>query len=430
MLSLLLLSSMMVCPPSQPAPEGPSATTQEASQEAPTGQGPLEPRTGRWHAWLDSPAGDIPFSLDLGRVPGGWVGYINNARERIKVEVTHQDRTLRVHLLPYDSWIEAELTQGGVRMDGTWTLDRGALGTRTMAFHASHGARPRFPGVDKTERGGTRLAGRWAMRFESSEDLAVGVFEESAHGVSGTVLTTLGDYRFLEGTWEGGVLRLSCFDGSHAFRFDGALDAEGNLTGTFQSGAHWSEVWAAWRDEDAALPDAFTLSRLHDERSLQGLEFPSSSGENTPLLIGGEEGRPHVVMLFGSWCPNCVDEARLLAQLAKTWEPRGVSFVGLGFEQGEDLEQQRARLKRFREALELPFPLLLGGSASKAAATESIGVLEAVRAFPTTLFVDAKGQVQAVHTGFNGPATGPLHERLVAGFELQLGQLLPPQRDK
>jgi thiol-disulfide isomerase/thioredoxin len=409
MLALVLLGLMNALPAQEPLPD----------------TGPLEPRTGRWHAWLDSPSGEIPFSIDLGRVPEGWVAYLNNGTERIRIEATHEDRTLRLHCSPYDSWIVAELTQGGVRMDGTWTLQRGEGEPRTMAFHASHGARPRFPGQGKTARSGPPLAGRWSVEFESSDAPAVAVFQEGPTSVSGTFLTTLGDYRFLEGTWEDGLLRLSCFDGAHAFLFQAQLDEEGNLGGVFQSGSHWTEVWAARRDENARLPDPFELTTLRPDATLAGCSFTTLSGEKQALDDPAFEGRALVVTLFGSWCPNCVDEARLLARLQRRYGPRGLQVIGLGFEQAGTPESQRARLQRFQDALDLPYLLLHAGTADKAAAARALPLLDEVLAFPTTLFIGADGTPRAVHTGFNGPATGPAHERLVDQFELLIEDLLP-----
>lgn len=412
MLALLLLGLMNALPAQEPLP----------------GAGPLEPRTGRWHAWLDSPSGEIPFSIDVGRVPEGWVAYLNNGAERIRIEATHEDRTLRLHCTPYDSWIVAELTQGGVRMDGTWTLQRGEGEPRTMAFHASHGARPRFPGQGKTARSGPPLAGRWSVDFESGE--AVAVFQEGPTSVTGTFLTTLGDYRFLEGTWEDGLLRLSCFDGAHAFLFQAHLDEEGNLGGLFQSGAHWTEAWAARRNEDAQLPDPFELTALRPGATLAGCSFTTLSGQKQALDDEAFEGRALVVTLFGSWCPNCVDEARLLARLQRRYGPRGLQVIGLGFEQPGTPESQRARLQRFQEALDLPYLLLHAGTADKAAAARALPLLDEVLAFPTTLFIGPDGTPRAVHTGFNGPATGAAHERLVDQFELLIEDLLPEAEDR
>jgi hypothetical protein len=47
-----------------------------------------------------------------------------------------------------------------------------------------------------------------------------------------------------------------------------------------------------------------------------------------------------------------------------------------------------------------------------------------VFAFPTTLFVDRRGQVRRIHTGFSGPATGEHYDRLVRDFEAQAETLL------
>ena len=46
------------------------------------------------------------------------------------------------------------------------------------------------------------------------------------------------------------------------------------------------------------------------------------------------------------------------------------------------------------------------------------------------MFIAADGTPRAVHTGFNGPATGPAHERLVDQFELLIEDLLPADDDR
>jgi hypothetical protein len=58
-----------------------------------------------------------------------------------------------------------------------------------------------------------------------------------ANKVTGTFLTTTGDYRFLEGTVSGNQLYLSCFDGGHAFLFTAKIDDDKTLSdGKFFSG--------------------------------------------------------------------------------------------------------------------------------------------------------------------------------------------------
>ena len=43
-------------------------------------------------------------------------------------------------------------------------------------------------------------------------------------------------------------------------------------------------------------------------------------------------------------------------------------------------------------------------------------MLDRIRSFPTTLFVDQSGTVRAVYSGFSGPATGDAHTKLKQQF--------------
>ena len=51
-------------------------------------------------------------------------------------------------------------------------------------------------------------------------------------------------------------------------------------------------------------------------------------------------------------------------------------------------------------------------------------LIDRIRAYPTTLFLDAGGRVRAVYTGFSGPATGEAHRRLRQAFEARIELLL------
>ena len=92
---------------------------------------------------------------------------------------------------------------------------------------------------------------------------AVGVFNQKDNRVTGTFLTTTGDYRYLEGNIIGDSLLLSCFDaGGHAFLFKAKVGADKKMTGTFTSGFTGFETWTAQLDPKAELPDANSLTFL------------------------------------------------------------------------------------------------------------------------------------------------------------------------
>ena len=44
-------------------------------------------------------------------------------------------------------------------------------------------------------------------------------------------------------------------------------------------------------------------------------------------------------------------------------------------------------------------------------------MLNHILSYPTTIFIDKKGSVRKIHTGFNGPATGKEYDDFKAEFE-------------
>ena len=60
-----------------------------------------------------------------------------------------------------------------------------------------------------------------------------------------------------------------------------------------------------------------------------------------------------------------------------------------------------------RDRFKLNYPLLYCGSVDDSNVDKQLkSQLENFFAYPTTLFIDKKGKVRAVHAGFHGPGTG------------------------
>ena len=77
---------------------------------------------------------------------------------------------------------------------------------------------------------------------------AIGLFTTDQNSMKGTFITETGDYRFLEGGFALNELKLSTFDGAHAFLFEADLKND-TLYGEFFSGKHYSEKFIAWRND-------------------------------------------------------------------------------------------------------------------------------------------------------------------------------------
>jgi thiol-disulfide isomerase/thioredoxin len=131
-----------------------------------------------------------------------------------------------------------------------------------------------------------------------------------------------------------------------------------------------------------------------------------------------------MLVLFGSWCPNCNDEAAFLRELDQRYRARGLSIVGLAFELTGDAARDAQQVKLYAARHQLAFPLLLAGTSDKASATQRFPLLDKVRAYPTTVFLHGDGRVRAVHQGYSGPATGAEHAKLREDFERLIEDLL------
>jgi thiol-disulfide isomerase/thioredoxin len=379
---------------------------------------------GAWDARLvlDAEGRELPFGLELVLRDGVLAAELVNEPERIAIPEVHlEEGLLRLAMPHYDSVIEARLA--GERLEGTWEKTRGK-GERARVPFVAERARP--APADAAPVSPLAIAGRWSVDFESDERPAVGVFEAGAGSgaVRGTFLTATGDYRYLAGTLRGTALVLSCFDGAHAFLFEAELQDDERLAGTFWSGNWWKEGWTARRDASAALDDPFQETSWSGDVSLASLAFLDLDGGLVSLASPGLAGLGYVLVLLGTWCPNCNDEAKLLVELDRRYREKGLSIVGLAFELTGEFERDREQVLRFAARHGITFPLLLAGTADKQEATLAFGGLEAVRAFPTTVFLGGDGRVRAVHSGYAGPATGREHEELRARFELLIDELL------
>ena len=104
-----------------------------------------------------------------------------------------------------------------------------------------------------------------------------------------------------------------------------------------------------------------------------------------------------------------MDETRYLTKLYKQHENDDFEIIGVAFENSQDKAKITSRLKSYIEDLEVDYPMLYGGISNKASASEAFPMLDQVKAFPTTIFIDKKGQVRKIHTGFDGPGTGEIY---------------------
>lgn len=360
---------------------------------------------GLWEAHLESPGGPLRFGL---AIDAAGSASLLNGEEVIPVgPIRSQAGVVTVELPPYESQLKLTLVTPE-RLEGAWRGRRDEASFSELRFHARLGS------AEQTGVPEPRFGGRWAVQFQADAFPAVGVFEVDAVGESrGTFMTALGDFRFLAGRSLDGVLELSCFDGSHAFLFRARLiDAE-TLEGEFWSGQNWHETWTAKRDPEATPPDPFALNRWRPEISLANLSYTDAESRRERSLDEVLGEGPTLLYLYGSWCPNCTESARVVEALHVRFAERSLQVVGLAFEFASEIDAAIASVKAGQRVTGATFPVLIAGPADKSQASRAFPALDQVLSYPTFVVLDRKRRARAVCTGFSGAATKRDGERFL-----------------
>jgi hypothetical protein len=118
-----------------------------------------------------------------------------------------------------------------------------------------------------------------------------------------------------------------------------------------------------------------------------------------------------------------------MAPLYRKYHDQGLEVVALMFEHFEEFELAATQVRHFREKFDIEYDTLIAGISDKTEAAKVLPALNAVLAYPTTVFIDRSGQVRQIHTGFAGPGTGEHYERLQRDFKERIDTLLAESAD-
>lgn len=380
------------------------------------------PRTGPWRLDLDLKGELLPVVFDLDHDSSGWSMVVHNGEERILIrDIELHNDTLHVRMPLYDSEFRG-IVKNDSLIAGAWhNYLKGP--DYQIPFVAHAGLRPRFDGDTSAA---ISVNGIWETHFSSGTNDAydaLGIFTQHGAHVSGTFGTETGDYRFLDGIATGDSMKLSCFDGSHAFLFTAALRHD-SLVGRYWSGIHWQEPWVAVRNPDYRLRDPDSLTFLREGYTMADFSFPSIDGPMVSVKDSAHAGKVLMVQIMGSWCPNCVDETRLLDEMYAEYRDRGLGVIAVAFEKYDDPKKAVSQLKRFRDNLEVKYDIVYAGHANKEEASAKLPFLDHVMSYPTCIFIDRKGLVRRIRTGFYGPGTGDHYTNYRRNLRSFLEQLL------
>lgn len=380
---------------------------------------------GSWKGEILTQGKSIPFQIEFGKEQDQYKAFLINGKEKLFAgEIGFDQDSLLIPLHVFNADIKLKANDGN-SLSGLIRKYGGAA-KYELPIKLSYPFEKRFD--SEIQQNPSDISGKWQVLFKKANNdtvASLGIFKQKNASVEGTFLTKTGDYRYLEGQIsEGNRLELSAFDGEHIYLFEAEIAGDTIRNGAFWSGKAGYRSWTAVRNDAFSLPNPDSLTFLKKGFKTVSFQLPSTAGDTIIFPGKGYQGKVTIIQILGSWCPNCMDETRLLASIYDEYHTKGLEIIGLAFEQKPDPAVAIPLINRFKNLLSVEYPVLLAGRASTKAVMETLPMLDQVMAFPTTIIIDRQGRVRKIHTGFSGPGTGEIYTTYVAELRLFLKKLL------
>ncbi len=383
------------------------------------------PLTGLWDGSMQSKAGEVTFGIDFQPKGSELNATLVNATDRQPFSsAVFKDSVLTLRMDYYDGQLTLHYV-GLHGLEGDFSRQTSKGMVHIPVLLVPH--RERASGQPWT---GPALTGDWIFTWpeeSGAEKTTLAHFQQETNAfdngdvsITGIIEPVSGDTGLLHGTvyrnGEGETLfHLSRFDGIHVLAIDGQLLPDGTLKGQ-QGGVVALEPFTAVRRQDKATADpnvlAETLTKVKDPQQPFAFSGVDQSGKTLDEHSPEFAGKPLIIDIFGTWCPNCHDEAPVLEKLYQKYHDQGLQIVGLAYEYTDDQQRSLQQIGIYRAKFGLTFPLLLAGTTDQGQIGKTLPQLQGFGAFPTSIFIDRSGHVKAILAGFTGPSTGEKYQEV------------------
>jgi len=377
-------------------------------------------KTGIWRGEISMQNNILPFNFEVVKDGENYQINLINGKEKLNLEVVKVENDsvfFTMHIFDVD--IKAKINENN--LDGLYL--KNYIDDYELPFKATFGNNNRIDNAQSN----AKFDGKWDMTFtgENGEiSKGVGIFKKENNKLTGTILTPTGDYRYLDGFTTDTNFTLYSFDGNHAFIFEASLKDENTLEGDFWSGKSFHESFTAVKNENIELADAYELTYLKEGYDKIEFSFPDLNGNLVSLSDEKYKNKVIILQIFGTWCPNCMDETVFYAQWYRKNKHKNVEIIGLAYEAKDDFNYAKLRVEKMKTRLNVDYDFLIAGNFDKEAAAKTLPMLNHVMSFPTSIFIDKKGTVRKIHTGFSGPATGEYYAKYKEEFNSFMDILL------
>jgi thiol-disulfide isomerase/thioredoxin len=374
---------------------------------------------GRWDATIQINGVDTPFPLEIsGSGTNVAASFFNGDDRYPSTQGRFENGKLVLNWDYYAATLDATLKDGV--LEGQYAGTRRMKGPFAIRATRAAVAKPATAPVVVPNIGGL-----WEIPNKSGKGELAWRFivQQSGPKASATILRVDGDTGTISGAFQNGKFVLSHFDGARAHLLEITPAADGTLDilqdGKLKLTAYRPAAARAKGLPEPTDPDLHTT--MKDPREPFRFSFSDLKGRLVSNVDPRFRGKVLVIEITGSWCPNCHDEAPFLAEMYHKYGHQDLEIVSLSFEETDQLKDP-SRLRAFVKKYGLEFPVLLCGDPDEA--NSKLTQLVNWNTWPATLFVDRKGLVRGIHSGFPSAGSGELFRQAKDEFNVEVGRLL------
>lgn len=345
---------------------------------------------GRWDGTVVTQAARVPFRME---VSGGKVCFFEDNDPVCSTSATIDGPKLTA---TWD-YLNSRLTlaESDTGLTGTYVNLRTQRTTQMEAV--PHRPAPAASGSP------ANFAGEWEVHSQRPGPGNQLILRQSGSELKGTILRVDGDEGTLVGTVNGNQFTISHFSGDRPVVLKGALSADGTIALEL-NGAKSIALKPAEARKRNLTPPLDPMTYAHMKNPDEKFHFALKDMNGKTYTEDAFAGKPYVVSITGSWCPNCRDEAPFLVELYKQYHSKGLEMAAFCFESQSD--PTWAPLKAFIRKFNVSYLALLAGEPSPESLKTAVPQIENLSAYPTTIYVGKDGRVRSVHTGFPSSGSG------------------------
>jgi thiol-disulfide isomerase/thioredoxin len=373
---------------------------------------------GTWRLLIKGAHGDIPALIE---VQDQQSIFLIRGEEKFKLDrlATNSKSEIRLGMHIYDSeLILKKISENNV--SGIW-LRNDKVPVQEYNITMEFGKKTLFE--QDTTPESINLSGKWKWTFDpetEKESVVLGILRQNGNKVEGSLATPTGDYGLMQGFVFKNNFKLATFDGVFAFTINGTQEAD-VLKGEFTT-LGGVKKFIAVKDANYSLPDPSKQTKLLKNKKID-FELPSLSGDKVSLESAKYKNKPVILQIYGSWCPNCLDEVKFLSKWYKDNKHKGIEILALSFERTTSIERAKANIQKSIERFSVDYDFVIA-SFDNSLKPDQVLPIENFISFPTTLFLNSKHEVIKIHAGFSGPATGDEYDKFLNFFNLTIQELI------